>query len=212
MNLSFRTLFGGALLLIGSVTLLIGGDQILTERRYADYGEDIEAVVLKKDLRPATSNSSTSYEITYRVTPRGGQPVDRTEPVAVATWENLQPGRSVRVQYIPGDPASARLEGTRDVIGAAIAAGVGLVLWCVGGVLLGISIHTRVRRARLLKEGRRAEATVTAVRSTNLTINNRRQWVVEFTYHDHVGQRHAGRTGHLAKSDATLWGSERRGT
>lgn len=162
-------------------------------------------MVLKKDLRPATSNSSSSYEITYRVTPRGGQPVDCTESVAVATWENLEPGRTVRVQYIPGDPASARLEGPRDVIGAAIAAGVGLGLWCVGGILLGISILTRRRRARLLKEGQGAEATVTAVRSTNLTINSRRQWVVQFTYQDHLGQRRAGRTGPLAKSDATRW-------
>ena len=211
MNLSFRTLFGGGLLFMGTLILFIAGEQLLRERRYATLGENVEGVVLKKDLRRATSSSSSSYEITYRLTPPGRAPVDRTESVAVDTWEKLEQGSRVGVQHLPGDPESARLQAQRDVIGASVAAAAGVVLWCVAIVLLGMSLRDRLRRRRLLKGGYRAEATVTSVGPTNVTINNRRQWVVKFTYQDHLGHRRAGKTGHLSESDASMWEAGDRG-
>lgn len=148
MNLSFRTIFGAIPFLVGSVILLIAADQILTERRYASQGEEIEAVVLKKDLRRATSNSSTSHEIIYRIRPRGSDPLDRTESVAVDTWQRLEPGSRVRVQHLPGDRQSARLLTDRDVMGPAIAASAGTVLLCVGVVLVGMSTRTLAPRGK----------------------------------------------------------------
>ena len=148
MNLSFRTIFGAVLLLVGSVILLIAADQIRTERLYASHGEEIEAVVVKKDLRRATSNTSTSHEIIYRIRPPGSDPVDHTESVAFDTWQRLEAGSRVRVQHLPGDRQSARLLTERDVMGPAIAGGVGTVLLCVGVVLLGMSARTMVPRGK----------------------------------------------------------------
>lgn len=142
MDFSFRTLFGSVLLIVGSVILLIAADQIRTERRYASHGEEIEAVVVKKELRPATSNSSTSHEITYRIRPQGGDSVDQAESVAVDTWQRLEPGSRIRVQHLPGDRQSARLIAQRDVTGAAVAASAGVVVLSVGVVLLGMSLRT----------------------------------------------------------------------
>lgn len=157
MNLSFRTIFGALLLIVGSVILLIAADQILTERRYASHGEEIDAVVLKKDLRRATSNSSTSHEIIYRISPRGSDPVDRTESVVADTWERLEPGSRVRVQHLPGDRQSARLLAQRDVMGASVAAGAGVVFLCVGVVLLGMSVRTMVPRGERQTGGGRRQ-------------------------------------------------------
>ena len=64
--LSSIELFAGIVLLaIGGVLFSVTGQAFLHERAYR-RGVQADAVVIRKHIRPATSDSSTAYELTYR--------------------------------------------------------------------------------------------------------------------------------------------------
>ena len=106
---SMRLMGGAVFLAVGMVFILIAGNALLTEHRYQTAAKDLTAVVVVKNLRRATSNTSTAHEITYRVSPVGQPAFERTEVVPVGTWDALEPGSGIQVQYVAGDPGSARV-------------------------------------------------------------------------------------------------------
>jgi hypothetical protein len=66
-------------------------------------------------------------------------------------------------------------------------------------------------RRRLLVEGVPAEATVTAVHETRVSVNRVRQWRIRYRYRDHLGQTHEGRSGYLSPHDVEDWREGDRG-
>lgn len=200
---SFLLLFGAIMLFVGSILLFIAGSDVRTAREYEATGRRAQGEVIRKDLRRATSNTSTSYELTYRFG-SAGRALERTESVDVHVWEAVEPGHRVEVEYLPGNGGSVRLAG-RDGSGSWIAAAVGGGIALVGAVLFSIGGRALVRRWRIYRTGTSAPGTVTDVRETNVRVNNRTQWAVHYTYRDHVGQTRTGDSGPLPPGEAQEW-------
>lgn len=131
-------LFGGVFLLLGAIGLFIGGGIFLQEQRYQQQGTRAPAVTTDKALRLATSDSSTSYELSYRVTPAEGSPFDQTENADVHLWERVERGSPLVVEYVPGKPETARVVRDRSVqkVIAIAVFGVGVVFALIGLVVV----------------------------------------------------------------------------
>jgi hypothetical protein len=193
------------MLVVGSGLALTGGQALAAERRFARDGRTTRAAVIRKSIQPATSDTSTRYEVIYRATLPDGGPVERTEEVDVGVWEGLEAGSALTVQYLPQQPDSVRLAREPEIAGNAIALGIGAVSAPAGFALLALGLRDEWRRAWLLRRGTPADATVTAVEQTNVTVNRRGQWRIRFTYRDHLGQERRGASGYLAEAVALEW-------
>jgi uncharacterized protein DUF3592 len=129
-----RIFLGGVFLFLGAIFLFIGGSTFLEEQRYQQRGVRAPGVVTGKALRPATSHSATSYEISYRVNPAGGTPFEQTESAGVHLWERVERDSPLVVEYVPGQPESARvvLERSDQTTEMAFALSTGSVLAVIG--------------------------------------------------------------------------------
>lgn len=100
---------GVVFLFIGAIFLYIGGSTFLEGWRYQQQALRPQAVATGKTLRRATSTSDTVYEISYRFTLAEGRPYQQTESVPVHLWERVERDSPLRVEYLPGQPESARV-------------------------------------------------------------------------------------------------------
>ena len=199
---------------VGGVLCGVTSTVLLNERAYRSAVQ-ADAVVVQKQMGRATSESSTSYEVTYKVRSADGEEWQKVDPVDAATWDGVEEGRTIPVQYLRGDSGSLRIaRQARDVPLALLA-----VVAAVGGALalLGLGMASRGareigRKMRVHRHGQRAEATVTAVRETNVSVNRRIQWVIEFTFRDHLGHPQKGTSAPLPASEALEWHEGDKGT
>ena len=203
--LSSVELFAGILLLaIGGVLFSVTGQAFLHERAYR-HGVQADAVVIRKHMRPATSDSSTAYELTYRARASGGAEWQGTDAVDVAAWDRVEEGGTLRVQYVPGDPGSLRVarRGWDGLLGAAAALTATLAL--LGLWLFSRGARLVARRRRLYRHGQPVEATVTSVHETNVSINRRIQWAVAYEFQDHLGHTQQGTSAPMPAVQALEW-------
>jgi hypothetical protein len=202
---SLRLWAGGIMLWCGVVFAWIGGAGMQSERRYRDAARVARAEVVAKSLHPATSNTSTRYEILYRVALPDGATVERAATVDVVEWERLEQGASLDAQYLPGDHESVRLAREPHIAGNAAMAALGGVLASMGAVLLTLGARDVRRKTRLYRQGTPAVATVVAIEETNVRINRKPQWRIRFRYADRVGQERQGVSGYMAAAHAHAW-------
>ena len=143
---------GGVCLFLAAIFSGIGGTLWLTEQRYRQDGVRTQATVTGKALHPAPADTGTVYEITYEFAPAGGSTRTQTESVSVHVWEAAERGSAVDIEYLAGDPASARVPPA-----SAEEATVALIMFGVGVVLGAIAIVTLVLALRAGRAGRRRE-------------------------------------------------------
>ncbi len=129
-----RIVFGGVFLFVGAIFLFIGGRTFLEERNYRQRGVRAPAVVTGKALRLASSDSATSYEISYRVNAVEGTAFEQTESVDVHLWERVEHDSPLVVEHVPGQRESARvvLERSDQTTEMALALSTGAVLALIG--------------------------------------------------------------------------------
>lgn len=202
---SFRLWIGAFLLWCGFVLATIGGEAFLSDRRYANDARAGRARVTGKTMQPATSSTSTRYDITYRIALDDGRVAQSTEAVDVSRWERLEAGSLVNVQYLPGEPDSLRLAREPRVAANAVPLGLGLLLASTGLVLFAGGARDVRRKLRLLRHGMPADAIVVAVEPTNVRINRKTQWRIRFRYPDRTGQEREGSSGYMSASAAHNW-------
>jgi uncharacterized protein DUF3592 len=203
--LSGQLFAGIVLLVISGAFCTITGSFLLEEWAYRS-GMQSDATVTRKHMRAATSSSSTAYEVTYKIRSPGGPEWQKTSVIDPSVWERVEEGGPIRVQYLAGDPDSLRIarQGRLEfALGgvAAVMAGLALVaLWMVGR---GGRDVWRLRR--LYKQGQPSQATVTSVHETNVSINRRIQWAIDFTFQDHLGQMQHGTSAPMPDWQALEW-------
>jgi uncharacterized protein DUF3592 len=202
---SIQFIAGIVFLFIGILFLLIAVPAMVEARRYQAEGREADAVVLSKDVRRATANSSTAYEVSYRFTAPDGQSYDHAETIDVDQWERLQKGDRLRVRYLPDRLDSVTLKATPRILEPAIGLAVALPLALTGSFFLVRTVSSTLKRWRLFRSGQVAEAVVTDVRETNFQINRRPQWMIDFTYRDHLGQVREGSSHHVPLWQAENW-------
>jgi hypothetical protein len=199
------------LLPFGAIFLAIGAVTIQQERQFQREGEVAEGIVLTKAIQQATRSgsngrrSSTEYNVTYRFTAPDGQSYEGTQDVSVAAWDGLREQEPVQVQYVASDPSTNRIAGEESWAIGYIFPGIGIVAAAIGAVLLARSLRSSTRKARIWVEGAAAEATVSAVEETNVTVNKRPMWIVRYQYRDHLGQMHDGTSDYMSGDKANAW-------
>ena len=185
---SVHLIAGTVLLGVSGVFFAIAATAFLNERPYRSSLE-ADALVIRKTMVPATQSTSTSYRLTYALRPSEKEEWQKTEKVDAATWDSVEEKSTVRVQYLPGDSQSVRIQRRAWDVPWGIAAAfcMTVALFGLGLVLRGVGDVRETRR--IYREGEPAEATVIAVQETNVSINRQIQWAIAFTFRDHLGER-----------------------
>ena len=89
------------------------------------------------------------------------------------------------------------LQWTFGVLGAGVLV--------VGGSLLWLARRDVRTVQRLWREGQEALGVVMGVAPTNVRVNDRRTWRMEYDYVDAAGRRHRGTSHHLSGEEASAW-------
>jgi hypothetical protein len=119
------------------------------------------SVVTSGEVVQLRRNGDNNRRVTYRFVV-DGRTFEGTAGVSSDRFRALSVGAPIRVRYLPGNPASHRLDGARgDGVPVAIAFVFPVMLGMVGGGLL-----LNVNRQRwLVTEGRAAQGVVTGMKA-----------------------------------------------
>lgn len=212
MRRNFGLIFGAIWLVVGIPITVAGYFMWQSEQRFANEAVTIEGTVLTRDIRTARrhsssggSSTSTEYWVSYRFQASDGIRYEGSSKVDVHVWEGLQEQGPVTVSYLTSDPATNRVAGEPDRVGAAIMAGLGGFFSLAGGTIVLVSLGKRLSRARLLRDGMSAEATITTVEETSFSINRVPQWIIRYRYNDHRGRTYEDKSSYLSPQEANNW-------
>jgi hypothetical protein len=199
------------MLLIGLVFLGVTGFKIYDERRFDREAVGAEGTILTKVIRTSidrggatsTGTRRQHHEATYRFTV-DGVTVEGREELARGTWEGLTEGARVGVLYLPADPGSNRLAGSRPWLWTTIFGLVGLVLTPIGGVLAIREFRRAALEARLRARGTSTQGVVTQLSEESFQEDDEYMWRLTFEYADARGQRHVSALT-VSRDEAQHW-------
>jgi len=203
MRPQYYLLFGVMLLVLGAGALVFGIFSAFSESSFASGAETTQAMVVDKAIE--NRGDDRDHDIVYTFTPPGGAEVTRRQSIGREEWEQLQPGDTIDIQYLPDDPTRNRLAGTGGVVAPIITAVFGAVALPAGVVLTLFAVRRMRRHRRLLGEGIAVEATVIGVEATNVRVHQQQQWAVVYRYTDRTGAEHTGRSDPMPMQSATEW-------
>lgn len=166
-------------LAIALVLVLFARNQFDTAGRLALHGTEGVAVVTEREIRTTRDRegrTSTEYRLHYRFQPLSGPEITARRTVRRTTYEAVQTGSEIAVQYIAHDPAVHEIEP-----GAAHRTGMvlSLIALPLGLTGLGLALWTGRRKLSLFRAARHGEvrqARVTGHEPTNTKINGRPQY------------------------------------
>ena len=141
-------LFGVVFLFIGAIFFGIGASTYIEEGAYQRQGVEAQGLVTAKTLRRATSNSDTSYDISYKFNLADGRSHQQNESVPVHLWERVEPGTALTVEYMSGESISARVVRDRSE-----SRTMSIVAMSIGGglIVLALYVFTSMRLKHLLE-------------------------------------------------------------
>jgi hypothetical protein len=124
---------------IGAVALYAGGSLIYGRIAYASAASSASADVVSADrlwLRELISpiRKRDIWEVAYEFKTAQGAVVRSTGIyIQSTTMAKPEPGRKLRVLYLPDDPTSSYLEDQHKLFDAVWYIGLGLFIWFVAG-------------------------------------------------------------------------------
>jgi hypothetical protein len=187
----------------GSLVFAIGGVMLWEQSSYRAHGRLAEGIILSKGSRTLRGRTR-NYYVRYRYTTEDGDVIDDESRVSRDLWQQLEQGRSVRIQYLASWRTS-RLAGDSESYVPALIAVPGAVV-AIAGFALGFKcIGDGVKQLHANRRGYATEATVTEVLESPLSVNRVQQWVIYYIYLDHEGREHSGRSPYLTPEEAGMW-------
>jgi hypothetical protein len=204
---AFPLWIGGALLVFGTVFGAVGVREALREHTYRDLGRAAEAQVVDKSIVRAErdGNGATRYVLSYRYATAEGEPRDGTADVSVEEWEQLEPGASLQIVYLPGEIDSSRVRGESNVALSIVFLSVGAVCALIGGAIAFVSGRSVAHLIRVLRTGTDTEGTVLRAGPTNVRINRVPQWQIHYRYRDRLGHVHDGASHVVSPREGSAW-------
>ena len=144
-------------LLLAVVTLLLavaGVRSVLLEKRLQSEGLIAQATIDGKETHQP--GKTVYFDITYTFVTADGCTIHGRDDLPKATWEPLEPGDTIEVQYLPSDPERNRLasddpQGLGRAMWAAVLVPVPFLLASLA--LLGRMYRRTSRHADLLRRG-----------------------------------------------------------
>jgi hypothetical protein len=187
----------------GSLALAIGGVMLWEQWSDRAHGRLAEGIILSKESRTLRGRTR-NYYVRYRYTTEDGNVVDDESRVSRDLWQQLEQGRSVRIQYLASWRTS-RLAGQSESYLPLLITVPGALV-AIAGFTLGFKgIRGCVKQVRANQRGYATEATVTEVVESPLSVNRVQEWVISYVYRDHEGQEHSGRSPDLTPEEASTW-------
>ncbi len=170
--------FGGLFLVLGLGFTLIftHGYRPFDDLRLALSRETVKGKVTRVIESNATENDVDVYEYEYAFTTRREERMAGSSYTTGRRWPERS---SVTVEYVPDAPFISRIQGARTSMFSPWVLFV-LIFPAVGGALFLSAAIGGLRQVFLLRNGKVADARITATRSTNTTVNN--VPILEFTY------------------------------
>jgi hypothetical protein len=206
-----NTPVGSPKLFIGVIFLVVGlsflGAGIVrfnADRRFADEGRTTQGTVLTKAIRTERDRDGSRtqhYEATYRFAVQG-ETLEGRDELTRDGWERLTEGGPVDVLYLPSNPASNRLAGSRSW--ARMIGLIGLIFTAVGAATLVRAIRQTRLETRLQQHGISSKGVITELCEGPLTINDVPQWRLQYAFEDFQGRRHLN-TVDLPEAEARQW-------
>jgi len=143
------TVFGGILLFIGAIFLLVGTFNLRQERAFRAEGRTAAGIVLTKSSRVEYNHQNntqqTHYSVGYRFTTDDGASVRGSEEVNWSGWTSIQERDPVQILYLPRDPSRNRLAADRPALSLRFFSVLGGLLGGAGVLLLGYAALGRAR-------------------------------------------------------------------
>lgn len=211
---NFWLWFGGIWLSVGSLFLVIGiwvgVHRIMVNDRLEKEGRTTKGMVLTKEVYSTSSKSgsqsSPSYRITFRFTPREAETVRGTAEVNAEDWDVLEERGPIQVTYLPDQPQSHRVLGQSktEIVLPLVFGVVGGILSSIGGFIVLNALGKRTREKALKRAGGTAEATVTDVGPANVRINGILQGKLRYRFQDPSGTLQTGSCT-LSPEEAQDW-------
>lgn len=191
-------------LIFGLISIPMGmfGYQTLqTENRYASESKQIDGTLITKRIsesRDSDNKRSYTYYVTLKYDNEAGQSNETEDSISKESWKNLEPGNVVRMEYLPGQADSYRLLDPKrnGAIAGYLLMGMGAVFFAIGAGMLYVFIRSYTRISYLIKHGTLADGTVITVAPGSLSINNVKQWRIQYEYPDTRGKVHRAWSEH----------------
>ncbi|MCO6431962.1 MAG: DUF3592 domain-containing protein [Deltaproteobacteria bacterium] len=121
----------------------------------------------------------------YRFT-QGG---DSYNGVSYTLSSDHTPGDTVNVEFPAGEPTTSRVVGMRSAPFGAAALMV-IIFPLIGFIMAGFGVLRGLKVQRLLRDGQLTSAKLKSKRPTNMTVNKRRVFRLEFEFDGRDGRRH----------------------
>ncbi len=146
-------LVAAILIALGAVPIYLGSSLVYERIAYGSAATRASADVVSANrlwLRELISPFKRErWEVAYEFRTATGAVVRSTGIYTQSTASTKpEPGRKLRVLYLPGDPASSYLEDPHKMFDAIVYIGVGLFTWLVASVFVWREIR-RSRRKQL---------------------------------------------------------------
>ena len=147
---SARFWMGVALVVLATAILVLVGDTIAEEQRYARDGQAADGLVvgkaIKRSMRAGSSEAVTEYAVTYRFT-LAGDSFEGEQRVSRDAWDRIREMEPVRIEYLTADPSWSRIAGHTSGRAPYVFGGVGLIAGVVGLVALSRAIRASMLQA-----------------------------------------------------------------
>lgn len=131
-----------------------------------------------------------------------GETIEGRAELTHDDWARLTEGGPVEVLYLPMNPSSNRLAGSRPW--TTIFGLIGLIFTAIGAATLVHAIRQTRLETRLRQHGVSSKGVVTELREGPLKINDVPQWRLQYEYEDFDGHRHVN-TLDLPEEEARQW-------
>lgn len=170
--LGFGLVFGGIGLLVTYGARWLGGHSASTVGEVVDY----------RTSRSREGNVMYAPVVAYL-------PADETElrmhvPASRQSWRSFEVGERVRLRHHPTEPGRASLDEGPGLFGWVFM-GAGALFGTLGAFVLARPVLRKRTRERLLREGRRVSAEVTAIAyDTSVQVDGRSPYRVLAQWHD----------------------------
>jgi hypothetical protein len=145
--------YGGSLLIIGLVFLLVSDLGVRQERLFHAEGVTTSGLVLTKSTRVVRRNNSlgTEYDVGYRFATPDGEWVEGSDTVSPQMWRSIRERDLIPIIYLPERPARSRLVANDPGTDPQTGFVLGEVFTSAGILLLGgygLFVAARKRRSK----------------------------------------------------------------
>lgn len=162
---------GAIFVIVGLVMVLVflEGATPIDEIRLMLSSAETQGTITNVEGTNTTINDVPVYRYTFTYRSPGGETLTGQSHAPGSRWS---PENRVTVEYVPGDPSIARIQGTMAMPIPLWAIGLMLMFPATGAVFFASAAISGTRQATLLRWGEIVGGKITSQQPTSMSVNN----------------------------------------